>query len=695
MARLRLALLGGFRLARNGAEIEIPTRKGQALLAYLATAPGRAATRATLAALLWGDRFDEQARRSLRQCLFELRRALGDDDARLLAADGDVVTLSDDVECDVGQFEAAAGGADGAALERALDLHAGDLLAGFDLREEAFNDWLRQSRDRLRALHGDALSRATLRARERGDAEAAIRLAQRLVMADPLREQGHRLLMRLYAENGRRSEALRQYQACAAILRETLDVDPEAETTALCQAIRDGGGPPPAPAAAVAPAVDAVTAVAPRRRRGAWLTWPAAATASAALAAAAWLWIAPPERAPQDAPDAPQSEFPVIVVQPFDGAGGTPDEAILARTLTADLSAWLSRFAHLVVVVPAGDAAPAPDYALHGTVLKTAGPTRVSVQLRRNPAGRLVWAESYERDAANALDGLAEISRAIAAAAGVNIWQDQTRELRGKNPERLTQQQLLYSARERLFLVTPEGNRAARDLYERAIQIDPHNGQAHAYLAWALLNEWRLGWSDDPQASLLPAFAAAQEAVRRAPHLVDGHEALGDVYLWLKRHDLAEDALRRALRLNASEATAHAILGDILGWAGRPDEAAAAVEEAMRLDPLYPYTYGWYLAHAQFLRGDLDAAERTLLRVRDQNPNFIAAYMYLAAIAAARDRPDEAKAALERAVAINPRLSRAALQLYLPYRNPADLERLLALLDRAGLPPFPAGSASR
>jgi len=74
MARLNLALLGGFqgRLG-DGSPLRLPTRKAQALLAFLAIPSGRSHPREKLASLLWGGVREPQARRGLRQALFTLR----------------------------------------------------------------------------------------------------------------------------------------------------------------------------------------------------------------------------------------------------------------------------------------------------------------------------------------------------------------------------------------------------------------------------------------------------------------------------------------------------------------------------------------------------------------------------------------------------------------------------------------------
>ena len=83
MARLSVGLLGGFQVRLDsGAAITLPTRKAQALLAYLALPPGQAHPRDKLAALLWGGMRDESARTSLRQAFFAIRKALGESAVR-------------------------------------------------------------------------------------------------------------------------------------------------------------------------------------------------------------------------------------------------------------------------------------------------------------------------------------------------------------------------------------------------------------------------------------------------------------------------------------------------------------------------------------------------------------------------------------------------------------------------------------
>jgi DNA-binding SARP family transcriptional activator len=237
MPALTLSLLGGFRACLDARSLTL-SKKAQALLAHLALSPGQGQTRARLAGLLWGDRADEQARNSLRQTLFELRRELGPDGERALAADHERVALTvGDLRVDALEFARLAEEDTPGALEGAAALYAGELLAGLVVKEEAFESWLYGERERLHELGLRALGALLAQQAAAGVTDRAIETALRLLALDPLRETAHRALMRLYASQGRGAAALRRYQICVETLWRELRVEPEPETKQLYQEI--------------------------------------------------------------------------------------------------------------------------------------------------------------------------------------------------------------------------------------------------------------------------------------------------------------------------------------------------------------------------------------------------------------------------------------------------------------------------
>lgn len=119
---LLLCLGNSFDLRRDGKPIELKNRKAQALLIYLALT-GKPHSREHLATLLWGDRFDEQARGSLRQALFALRKVVGEG----------VVAGNDPLELADGAIEV---------------MRTTDLLPGFSTGVDGFDTWLSRQRER-------------------------------------------------------------------------------------------------------------------------------------------------------------------------------------------------------------------------------------------------------------------------------------------------------------------------------------------------------------------------------------------------------------------------------------------------------------------------------------------------------------------------------------------------------------------
>src|SRR5262245_55823164 len=121
MTSLQLVLLGGFHASAAGQQIDVPGRKERALLAFLAIPAGELRSRDKLAGLLWGDRGDSQARESLKQAIFKLRRSLDCLQPSPLLADREFVILHGDaVTVDVTEFEQLMGAGTPEAIARAM-----------------------------------------------------------------------------------------------------------------------------------------------------------------------------------------------------------------------------------------------------------------------------------------------------------------------------------------------------------------------------------------------------------------------------------------------------------------------------------------------------------------------------------------------------------------------------------------------
>jgi DNA-binding SARP family transcriptional activator len=240
---LRVRLLGGLELRLDGRPLPpVESSRAEALLAFLLLHGPAAQPRQRLAFALWPDSTEAQARTNLRHVLHNLRRALPHLDRFLEVTPR---TLRWRAEAtgwlDVAAFEAALARADReadgglAALREAVALYRGDLLEG------RHDEWLLGERERLRQRFLGALERLAALLEARGELADAVGHAERLLREDPLREDAHRLLMRLHDARGDRARALRAYHACAATLERELGVAPSAPTRQLYEALLPTG----------------------------------------------------------------------------------------------------------------------------------------------------------------------------------------------------------------------------------------------------------------------------------------------------------------------------------------------------------------------------------------------------------------------------------------------------------------------
>ena len=262
MARLSLSLLGPFQVSLGAKPVTgLESNKVRALLAYLVVEADRPHRRDALAALLWPNRADTTARTNLRNALSNLRRAIKDPDAQepflLISRDTVQFNLASDQWVDVTAFGACVATGDKEAgdahdrrpaqeyLARAVAHYRGSFLEGFSLKGcLAFDDWSLVVRERLQRQALSALTRLAQDYEQQGDTGRALEATRRQVEMEPWQEPAHRRLMRLLALDGQRAEALAQYERCRRILRQELSVEPEPETAALYERIRDGAEVP-------------------------------------------------------------------------------------------------------------------------------------------------------------------------------------------------------------------------------------------------------------------------------------------------------------------------------------------------------------------------------------------------------------------------------------------------------------------
>lgn len=280
MPPLTLSVLGQFQATVDQQPISrFATDKIRALLVYLAVEADRPHRRDALATLLWPDYPSRDALRNLRQSLYRLRQTLDkaapEISQNLLTVDRQSVILhSQFVDTDLSRFYQAIRLATShphdelatcqpcqQQLQQAVELYRGDFLLGFGVDDaEGFTEWQAVQTERAHQQALATLDNLAAASEGRGDLPSLQQFAARQIALEPWREKAHRQLMRAFARQGARSEALAQFERCRELLATELAVEVSPETTQLYRQIRSGQLLAAEPLADAPPKTDPATA---------------------------------------------------------------------------------------------------------------------------------------------------------------------------------------------------------------------------------------------------------------------------------------------------------------------------------------------------------------------------------------------------------------------------------------------------
>ena len=568
MADLEISLFGGF-CVRCGTDqhIELAGRKDCALLGYLAVSPGVSFSREKLATLLWGDSGDRQARDSLKQALLRLRRSLSPVSSMPLVANRQSVKLDrDNVTVDVGIFEQLLGDATPEALEGAIALYRGDLLDGIQVRDAAFEDWLLVERQRLRGLAVEAATELMMQSLGAGRRNRAAAAARRLLSLEPLHEAACCTLMQVHADRGERAQALKLFETLRDRLQQELGVAPEPDTIRLCQSIRGRRE-------GEASAVGGNGGEQPRAIGGAEGT---AARVEAALREA--------------------RSRPSIAVLPFANIGGDPEQEYFADGLTEDIITDLSRVSALFVAARhtvftfKGRAVQVQEAArelnvghiLEGSVRKATGRVRITAQLIDGATGGHLWADRYDRSLDDIFALQDEITESIVDILKVKLLPEELEGITSHSTTSVDAYQYYLMGRS-FYLrgIDKHGLRIAREMFAKAVEIDPR--YARAYAAIAICESYLA--VGDPNATYESFLANSRRALELDPHLAEAHALKGLALYAEGLYTEAAPEFERAMQLAPDLYETHFFYARSCRLQGRHEQAAALFKRAATLRP--------------------------------------------------------------------------------------------------------------
>ena len=633
---LQLKLLGTFEVRDGGSDLlTFPTSKAKALFAYLALEQDQPHTREKLSNLLWGETREDRARANLRQALTRVRQALPASLSDCVMAHNGTIQLdSSAIQTDALDFERCTDDRTIESLERAAALYRGDLLEGFLIPEEAFEGWLRHERQRYRERAITCFEALLEHYQGFGASTRGIEICNRLLALDPYRETIHRLLMNFYADQDRLGAVLAQYEECRGLLREELDVEPEKETTALYQAIRD-------------------TSAKTRYTRNPALSRPETGLGRDRSSRAVTSLVS---RSPWRGAS---WSIPSVAVLPFDCLAGDEANRYLCDGIVEDIITNLARFRDLHVIArnssfAYGNRKPDRDkigdelgarYIVEGSLQRKGDNVRVTAQLIEAKTGYHVWAERYDENITGIAGLRDDLTAHIASVLVGRIEHHRLKSVKAREPEEWEVYECWLRGMDLLRKVNRASVEASREYFERALTIDPSYARAYAGLAMT----WYQAWSCFSWTSWWKLEGKALGYATKALDLDDDdhhiHCILGIISLHTRDFGRARYHLDKAERINPNDARTLANASAAWSLIGETERAVRMAELAIRLDPFHPDWYLSSLGHVYYVAKDYERAIAAMEVAPDGHCEtrlyLAAAYAQTGDQAAARPHVDE------------------------------------------------------
>jgi adenylate cyclase len=395
----------------------------------------------------------------------------------------------------------------------------------------------------------------------------------------------------------------------------------------------------------------------------------------------------------------PLPDKPSIAVLPFVNMSDDPGQAYFSDGITEDIITTLSKVPKLFIIarnstftyknrsVKVQQVAEelGVRYVLEGSVRKAGEKIRITAQLIDAVNGHHLWAERYDRDLKDIFALQDEIAMKVLTALEVKLIGGHTSLLISRGTDNLEAYLTVLQGREFHERSNKENNFMARQKFEEALAQDPNYAAAFNLLARTHFMDVWLGSSKSPKASLMTAIDLTQKAIVLDDSLADSHALLGYLYTLTRQHDKAIAQGERAVELDPNSSLAYLWLGSSLNYNGRKEEAVTMIEKAIRLNPMPPSSWYVFLGSALLNAGRYDEAVTVSRKATKLSPNNIFAHLALVLSYILSNRDEKARSAAVEVLRIQPNFSVDNFAKRMPYKDPADIQRMVKAWRKAGL----------
>ena len=396
----------------------------------------------------------------------------------------------------------------------------------------------------------------------------------------------------------------------------------------------------------------------------------------------------------------PLPDKPSIAVLPFTNMSDDPKQEFFCDGLTEEIINALSKLPQVFVIARnstftyKGKAVDVKQvgremgvqYVLEGSIRREGNRLRITAQLIDALTGRHVFSERYDRELKEIFAIQDEIAIKVLTALRVALTEGEWARFQDRGVTNLEAYFKLLEAKELVNRVHRESNAQARRLAEEALALDPRSSRAYGILATTHFWDFWLGPPKSPDESIRLGLEAAQKAIALDENSPEAHGILGMLYINKGNYDEAVESGKRGASLAPNSASAFVTYGSTLMHSSRPSEAIPVLEKALRLSPVKPFSMSLAnLGNSYRMMGKFEEALPFYKKLLNELPMHLSGNIGLTATYSHMGRMEDARAQAAELMKIDPRFSLERWSRTLRYRDPADSERVLEALRKAGL----------
>jgi adenylate cyclase len=400
-----------------------------------------------------------------------------------------------------------------------------------------------------------------------------------------------------------------------------------------------------------------------------------------------------------ETPPLPLPDKPSIAVLPFVNMSGDPEQEYFSDGITEQIITSISKIPAIFVIASKSSFAYknksikvqqiakelSVRYVLEGSIQRDKDQVRINAKLVDALSGKHIWAEDYDRKFEDIFAIQDEIAMEIMAALQIKLTVGTQADLKydgTKNPEAYEK---FLNARYHIIRRTKEDVRLGQQFAQEAIDIDPKYAAAYRMMGLLYLDEVWFGMTKSPAKSIDKAEQMAQKAISLRGYQAPDYVLLSSLNLLKKDFDKAIEYGEKAVELGPNNSSAHFFHGMALRYAGQYKEAISKFEKAIRLNPIKPINYLNNLGWSYLLAKEYESAIKVFNEAIQRNPDYLFAYMGLAAAYNLSGDKDKSNWAAENVLRIKPKFSLAAYEKRSPIKIEKDKKRIISAMRSAGL----------